>query len=188
LTPAFWADLVVYGLIMAACLLGSFSIVLFGFYGGQIGNDCNIKYSDSCDAAFRARSTCYTVMMWIFLLFAWQLIDSYRSLFDGILRDPIAWSHRLIDNKPLFWSVVVGFVTVFPTLYIPGLNHDAFLHTGIGKEWGIVFGMTLFFFISCEIWKWIKRRYVLQRRLVKQGEEIDQMDVESLDGRLDQGV
>lgn len=34
-------------------------------------------------------------------------------------------------NKFLFWAVVAGFITIFPVLYIPGLNDFAFKHTGI---------------------------------------------------------
>ncbi|UNI17956.1 hypothetical protein JDV02_004260 [Purpureocillium takamizusanense] len=171
LPPEFWADLIVYGLIMAVCLLGSFVIVLYGLYGGKLGDDCNIEYSDACGAAFRARSTCYVVMMWIFLFFAWELIDSRRSFFYGALADPNAWRRRLTDNKPLFWSVVVGVVIVFPTIYIPGLNHDAFLHGAIDKEWGIVFALFFFFLGSCEVWKWQKRAFLRRRHLMVESEQ-----------------
>jgi magnesium-transporting ATPase (P-type) len=105
-------------------------------------------------------------MMWVFLFFAWELVDNRRSFFYGMLANPKAWGRRLTNNKPLFWTVIVGFVAVFPTLYIPGLNHDAFLHQAIEKEWGIVFAMTVTFGIGCEIWKWQKRVYLRRHRLM----------------------
>lgn len=160
------ADLVAYGILMAACLLSSFSIVLFGFYDGNLGADCNLAYSASCDGVFRARSTCYTVMMWIFLFFAWELVDSRRSFFDGAVGNTRAWAGRLWRNTFLFWSVVIGFFVIFLTLYIPGLNRVVFLHTGIDKEWGIVFAMTILFFVGAETWKWTKRIFLRRRNLM----------------------
>ncbi|KAL3965623.1 hypothetical protein ACCO45_002627 [Purpureocillium lilacinum] len=145
--PEFLADLAVYGLVMAVCLLGSFVIVLYGLYGGQLGDDCNIEYSQQCDAAFRARSTCYVIMMWIFLFFAWELIDNRRSFFYGVVKDNKAWRQRLTNNKPLFWSVVIGFIVVFPTIYIPGLNHDAFC-MGQSTKNGALFSRYSFSFFA----------------------------------------
>lgn len=160
-----------YGIIMAVCLLCSFIIVLFGFYDGNLGQDCNLRYSDSCDGVFRARATCYTVMMWMFLFFAWELVDSRRSFFDGAVHDTKAWAGRLYSNTFLFWSVVLGFILVFLTLYIPGLNKVVFLHRGIDKEWGIVFAMTIFFFAGAESWKWAKRVYLRRKNLMHKKED-----------------
>ena len=154
---------------------------MFGFYGGAIGIDCNIKFSESCDPVFRARSTCYTVMMWVFLFFAWELIDSRRSFFYGSVSNTKAWVTRLTSNKPLFWTVVVGFFIVFPTLYIPGVNHYAFLHQAIDKEWGIVFAMTFVFLIGCELWKWQKRIYLRRRKLMaKTDQDVAESDLENV--------
>ncbi|KAL0937062.1 sodium p-type [Colletotrichum truncatum] len=159
-TPEFLADILAYGLIMAACLLGSFAIAFFGINDGRFGTDCNIRYSSSCESVFRARSTCYTTMMWVFLFLAWELVDSRRSFFFGAVHDTKAWATRLWRNPFLFWSVIVGFVIVFPTLYIPVIDHVVFMHTGIDKEWGIVFGMCILFFAGAEAWKWAKRVYL----------------------------
>ncbi|KAK3293786.1 uncharacterized protein B0H64DRAFT_172835 [Chaetomium fimeti] len=168
-TPEFLSDIAAYGIIMAVCLLSSFIVVLFGFYDGEFGRDCNLGYSPSCLGVFKARSTCYTAMMWMFLFFAWELVDSRLSFFDGAVRDTKAWANRLWNNTFLFWSVVVGFFGVFPTLYIPVLNRDVFLHEGIGKEWGIVFAVTILFFLGAESWKWAKRVYFRRRK--RHGEE-----------------
>jgi potassium/sodium efflux P-type ATPase len=167
-TLEFIADLLAYGIIMAICLLSSFVIVLFGFYDGNFGHDCNLRYSESCEGVFRARSTCYTAMMWIFVFFAWELVDSRLSFFHGAFRNTRAWARRLWKNTFLFWSVVVGFFSIFPTLYIPVLNHRVFLHAPIDKEWGIVFAVTVLFFVGAELWKWAKRVYLRRKGLMVQ--------------------
>jgi hypothetical protein len=50
-----------------------------------------------------------------------------------------------------------GFVTVFSTLYIPGLNHVVFKHVHITWEWGLVFVEAALVFAGVEYWKWVKR-------------------------------
>lgn len=178
-TLEFIADLLAYGIIMAVCLLSSFIIVLFGFYDGNFGHDCNLRYSESCEGVFRARSTCYTAMMWIFVFFAWELVDSRLSFFHGAFRNTRAWATRLWKNTFLFWSVVVGFFSIFPTLYIPVLNHRVFLHAPIDKEWGIVFAVTVLFFVGAELWKWAKRVYLRRKGLmVKKGAGMGEEDLE----------
>lgn len=161
---------------MAICLLSSFIAAFFGMNGGHFGEDCNLRYSESCDAIFRSRSTCYTSMMWIFLFFGWELVDARRSFFDGIFSDTKAWAARLWRNTFLFWSVVVGFFVIFPTLYIPVIDKVVFLHLGIGKEWGVVFAMTAFFFMGAEAYKWAKRVWLrrhgmMNRKDMGTGEE-----------------
>jgi Na+-exporting ATPase len=69
------------------------------------------------------------------------------------------WTYDVWRNQFLFWAVVAGFVTVFPALYIPGLNHIVFKHEGISWEWGIVFVDAALFFAGVECWKWAKRVY-----------------------------
>ncbi|KAG7141282.1 Sodium transport ATPase 5 like protein [Verticillium longisporum] len=145
-TPEFLADIAAYGVLMAICILSSFVVVIFGFYGGNLGRDCNLEWSEQCNDVFRARSTCYTAMMWIFLFFAWEL--------------------RLWRNKFLFWSVILGTISVFPTLYIPVIDHVVFLHDGIDKEWGIAIAMTALFFAGAEGWKWAKRVYLRRHNLM----------------------
>ncbi|KAG8894698.1 hypothetical protein FRC01_012806, partial [Tulasnella sp. 417] len=70
------------------------------------------------------------------------------------------WMYDLWDNRFLFWSVMAGFVTIFPILYVPTLSDTVFDHTGITWEWGIVFVEALLFFLGVELWKWGKRVYI----------------------------
>lgn len=165
-TPEFIADMIAYGIIMAITLLSSFSIVLFGFWGGELGTNCNVEYSDSCHGVFRSRTTCFTVMMWAFSIFAWELVDFRRSFFDGIFTTPKQWASRLWRNPFLFWSVLVGFFSTFPTIYIPVINKVVFLHGPIDKEWGIIFAITIFFTAGAETWKFVKRIYLRKHNLM----------------------
>lgn len=179
-THEFIADLFVYGFVMAICVIASFVSVLFGMFDGNFGKDCNLRWSDSCNGVFRARSTCFTVMMWTFLFFAWELVDSRRSFFDGMITNTKSWAGRLWKNPFLFWSVILGFISVIPTLYIPGLDHVVFLHEGIDKEWGVVFGATILFFAGAEAWKWAKRVYLRRNNLMmKKGEGLGEEDLEA---------
>ena len=152
-------DLAWYGLVMSACILGSFVVVLFGFNNGDFGRDCNIAYSPSCRGVFRARATAYTSMMWIFLVFAWELVDGRRSLFDGVVRDPRSWAYRFWRNQFLFWSVAIGFVLTVATLYIPVIDTVVFMHKGIGWEWAVVVIANGVFLTGAKSYKWAKRVY-----------------------------
>lgn len=62
-------------------------------------------------------------------------------------------------NKFLFWSIIFGFVTIFPTLYIPVINRVVFKHEMITWEWAVVVVATTLFFAGVEAWKFAKRIY-----------------------------
>lgn len=153
-------DMLVYGLLMGTCTLMTFVIVVYGMYGGNLGVDCNSKWSEDCRPVFRARAAVFAELTWMILISAWEFKDIRRSMFrlnpDSKSRFPLK---ELYNNKFLFWSVVIGAVSVFPTVYIPGLNTNVFKHVGISWEWGLVFGMTLVFVIGMEAWKFIKRTF-----------------------------
>ncbi|KAF7912697.1 uncharacterized protein EAF01_001718 [Botrytis porri] len=159
-------DMVVYGLWMAALCLSAFSLVLFGWGNGDLGFDCNDRYSDRCDTVFRARATTFVCLTWFSLFLAWEMINMRRSFFRMQPKSKkyfTQWIHDIWANKLLFWAVVAGFVTVFPTLYIPVINRKVFKHEGISWEWGIVFVESFLFFWGIESWKWVKRVYFRTR-------------------------
>lgn len=155
-------DMLVYGLWMAALCLSAFSLVLFGWGTGDLGSECNDGYSAQCDNVFRARATTFVCLTWFSLFLAWEMINLRRSFFrmkPGSKKYFTQWIHDIWANKLLFWAVISGFVTVFPTLYIPVINRKVFKHEGITWEWGIVFIESMLFFVGIESWKWIKRVY-----------------------------
>jgi hypothetical protein len=55
----------------------------------------------------------------------------------------------------------VGAVSVFPVVYIPGLNTNVFKHTAITWEWALSIGAIPVFVCGVEAWKFVKRKYGL---------------------------
>ncbi|KAF2624494.1 metal cation-transporting ATPase [Macroventuria anomochaeta] len=164
-TPEFFADMLVYGFVKAACIIGTFAVVVYGFNDGNLGVGCTNDYSEACQPVFRARATSYTITNWVFLLFAWQLIDTRRSLF-GFEQGIKHWAQHLWGNKFLFFSVTIVFIIAVPTLYILKLNHIVFLHDGINWEWTVVFVAVISYLGGAEVWrwKWAKRVYFRQKQ------------------------
>ncbi|KAF5021603.1 hypothetical protein F66182_6350 [Fusarium sp. NRRL 66182] len=163
-TTELLVDMVVYGLWMSALCLASFVLVLYGFGNGQadIGDNCNNQYSESCEVIFRARSTTFACLTWFALFLAWEMVNMRRSFFRMQPKSKLyftQWIHDVWRNPFLFWAIVAGFVTMFPIIYIPGLNTVVFKHAPISWEWGIVFVEAIVFFAGIELWKWLKRVY-----------------------------
>ncbi|KAF2676819.1 sodium P-type ATPase-like protein [Lentithecium fluviatile CBS 122367] len=155
-------DMVVYGLWIAALCLASFTLVLNGFGDGNLGSNCNDSYTPDCDTVFRARATCFACLTWFSLFLAWQMVDMRRSFFmmqPNSKKYLTQWFHDVWRNKFLFWSIIAGFITIFPVMYIPVINRTVFKHTSISWEWAIVFVATFLFFLGVEAWKWGKRFY-----------------------------
>lgn len=181
-TAEFLIDMVVYGLWIAALCLATFSLVVFGFGNGDLGEGCNETYSEVCDTVYRARATTFATLTWFALFLAWEMIDMRRSFFrmqPGSKKYLTQWMHDVWRNKFLFWAIIFGFVTLFPALYIPVLNHAVFKHTGISWEWAIVFIAAGLFFLGVETWKWGKRIYFRRAAKASQGAAWKDMDIES---------
>ena len=173
--------MVVYGLWLAALCLSSFTLVLFGWGNGlaDIGADCNDSIHDGCEVVFRARATTFASLTWFALFLAWEMVHMRRSFFRMVPKSKkylTQWCHDVWRNKFLFWSIIGGIVTMFPILYIPGLNTEVFKHTGISWEWGIVFVESVLFIAGIEAWKFAKRVY-FRRKAAKVGDA--KLDLES---------
>ena len=163
-TPELLIDMVFYGLWMSALCLASFVLVLYGFGDGtaNIGDNCNNDFSDSCEVVFRARATTFACLTWFALFLAWEMVNMRRSFFRMQPKSKKYFTQWMIDawrNKFLFWAIIAGFVTIFPIIYIPGLNTVVFKHAPISWEWSIVFIEAILFFLGIEAWKWAKRIY-----------------------------
>jgi Na+-exporting ATPase len=176
-TPELMCDMIVYGLWLACLCLASFSLVLFGWNGGwtDIGIDCNNKIDNNCEVAFRARATTFASLTWFALFLAWEMLHMRRSFFRMQPKSKLYFTQWFVDvwrNQFLFWSIIGGIFTMFPILYIPGLNTQVFKHTGISWEWGIVFVESILFFMGIEAWKFAKRVY-FRRQAKKAGAGLD---------------
>lgn len=180
-TTEFLVDMVVYGLWITVLCLASFSLVVFGFEDGNLGDGCNERYSEECNLVFRARATTFACLTWFALFLAWEMVDRRRSFFRMQPKSTRYFTQWMIDvwrNQFLFWAIIIGFVTLFPTLYIPVVNRVVFKHTGITWEWGIVFVAASLFFGGVEAWKWAKRIYYRRKARKTLGVAWKDMDIE----------
>ena len=190
-TPEMLIDLTVYGFWMAALCLATFTLIVFRWGDGELGDGCNRGYSDVCETVFRGRAATFGVITWFSLLLAWEVVDLRRSFFH--MRNDGTWYNQWFKdtygkNKFLFFCVVLGFFSVFPIVYIPGLNDEVFLHTGISWEWGVIFVCTVLFVGGIESWKWAKRVYLrrtqpdtaklVDEEMGEEGSSIDEVQAE----------
>ncbi|KAL6887366.1 cation transporting ATPase [Trichoderma longibrachiatum] len=165
-------DMIVYGLLMGACTLCTFCIVIYGANDGNLGTDCNTHYSESCKPVFRARAATFALLTWLILISAWEFKSLRRSMFRLNPDDDsfFPFFKDVYSNRFLFWSVVIGSLSVFPVVYIPFLNTRFFKHTGISWEWSLSVGFTLVYVTGVELWKLAKRHFrLLEDRAVQRG-------------------
>ena len=172
-------DMFAYGIWMAACCLAAFVVILYGKGNGELGSDCNTGSGDQCKLVFQSRSGAFAAFTWCALLLAWECIHLRRSFFHMHPDSEKPWYSQLAsdlwENQFLFWSIIFGFATVFPLVYIPVINDKVFLHGPIGYEWGVAVAFTVAFLIGAEIWKLIKRVYF--RAQSRKNSDIDTSDV-----------
>jgi magnesium-transporting ATPase (P-type) len=145
---------------------------------GDLGNECNDRWSPACDEVFRARATAFSCLTWFSVFLAWELVDLRQSIFSLGRGNGKRWIQVLWQNKVLFTAVIVGLVTLFPVLYIPVINRNVFKHSGITREWGLVVLATVLFFLGVEAWKFCKRLYFRKkesRDVEARGSEEDQV-------------
>ena len=154
-------DMLVYGIIQGTCCLMTLVFIVYGPGRDGLGDDCNKGYNESCDVVFRARASVFAELTWCILISAWELKSMRRSMFA---LDPMNTTrkfpvfHDIYANQFLFWSVVLGALSVFPAVYIPGLSRDVFKHTGITWEWAPAVLCVIIFVFGMEMWKLTKRR------------------------------
>lgn len=180
-TNEFLVDMVVYGLWIAALCLAAFSLVVFGFGGGQLGSNCNETFDKQCETVFRARATTFACLTWFALFLAWEMVDMRRSFFrmqPGSKKYFTQWMYDVWRNQFLFWAIMLGFFTLFPLIYIPVLSTRVFKHYSISWEWGIVFIAAALFFAGVELWKFGKRVYFRRQASKTLGLAWKDMDIE----------
>ncbi|KAK8056967.1 potassium/sodium efflux P-type ATPase [Apiospora rasikravindrae] len=156
-------DMVVYGLVMGTLTLMTFVIVVYAANGGNLGHGCNETFSEECRPVFRARAAVFAELTWLILISAWEFKDLRRSMFrlNPDSSSVFSFARDIYGNKFLFWAVTIGFVSVFPVVYIPTVNTVVFKHVGITWEWGVAFAALIIFVACIELWKLIKRQFRL---------------------------
>lgn len=170
-------DMLVYGFIIACSCMIPFVIEIYGFGNGELGENCNrTDYASTCENVFKARSASFVTMTWCALILAWEVIHMRKSLF---LMHPESeniytqWMKDLWSNQFLFWSVILGFITLIPTIYIPVINDYVFLQKGITDGWAWAFLSTLLFLLSVELWKFSKRQYFKNEKAKNPEEDLE---------------
>lgn len=138
---------------MGAAPLLSFVIVVYVTGNGELGDNCNHGMNEGCDAVYRARAAVFASLTVLILLHAFEMKHHRQSIF----------SMNLFANKPLFISVVGGTLALFPTIYIPHLNEVVFKMTSITWEWGLCVASIVFYILSAEGYKALKRRFWWKR-------------------------
>lgn len=162
-------DILVYGVWTAALCLAAFSVRMWGFGDGNLARGCNKEWSEEirdCELVFKARATTFVCLTWFALFLAWEMVNMRRSFFrmqPKSKRYFTQWMYDVWRNKFLFWSIMAGWITIFPILYIPVLNDVVFKHKPITWEWGIVAVEAVLFFMGVEAWKWAKRVFYRRR-------------------------
>ena len=156
-------DMLVYGLIQGACCLMTFVFIVYGPGRDGLGIDCNRTHNDTCDVVFRARAAVFAELTWLILISAWELKGMRRSMFRLNPNDthPFPFFRDIWNNQFLFWSVVIAAASVFPAVYIPGLNTSVFKHQGITWEWAPAIVCVFVFVSGMEAWKFVKRAFGL---------------------------
>lgn len=152
-------DMLVYGTIMGVTCLSTFVFIVYGPGPDGLGVDCNKTYGSSCDIVFRARAAVFAELTWMILFSAWEFKSMRRSLFhlDPHASGPFQVFSDVWENQFLFWSVIIGALSVFPAVYIPGLNTSVFKHAGITWEWAPAIVCVFVFISGMELWKFVKR-------------------------------
>ena len=153
-------DMIVYGILQGTLCLMTFIFIVYGPGEDGLGEDCNRSYSDSCDVVFRARAAVFAELTWLILISAWEFKSLRRSMFaldpENTTRS-FPFFHDIWENQFLFWSVVLGALSVFPAVYIPGLNKDVFKHNSISWEWAPALVCVIMFVVGMEAWKITKK-------------------------------
>ncbi|KAK9429179.1 hypothetical protein V1505DRAFT_331187 [Lipomyces doorenjongii] len=154
------ADTLVYGCIMGACCLMSFTVIVYGHGNGELGENCNSAYNDSCDVVFRARAAMFAQLTWLILISALEFKNFRRSMFRLNVDDKSVFPFfkDMYSNKFLLFSVLIGAFSVFPVIHIPKLNTDVFKMKAITWEWSLLAVVMVIFVFGVETWKFVKRQ------------------------------
>lgn len=171
-------DMLLYGLVLAIVCTVSFVGLIYGHGNGidRLGHDCNEKYRDVCYWVYRTRSVTFVQMTWSLLFLAWEVVDMRASIFNFRSRPGkpfMSTIRNIYQNKLLFWSVIIGFATVFPVVYIPVINKSVFMHKPMKWEWAVAIAGVIVFTVCIEFWKFNKRVFFRRRRSQGSTKDLD---------------
>ncbi|KAI7852428.1 potassium/sodium efflux P-type ATPase [Circinella umbellata] len=146
-------DIFYYGFVVGIIGICNFAAVVYGYGGGDLGEDCNKNYNETCDIVFRARGALFTSACFVILLHSFTCRD---------LRNPV-WvpsSFTCKQNWYLYYGAVFTITLLIITLYVPVLAEIVFKQHPITWEWGMVAASCVAYCILAEIYKFFKRMIV----------------------------
>lgn len=146
----FWwiFDLFAYGFLLGAIAIANFAIVMWGYFDGYLGFECNENLrEDTCNHTGRARGSVFASFLIVLMVHAFVCKHPTQSLLRM----------NLLENKVLLWSVIILGISVFPVVYIPVINDKVFLLFPVKWEWGLVFASALFYLVVSEVYKLARR-------------------------------
>lgn len=105
-------DILYYGVMMGLICLCNYVVVIYGYGDGNLGDNCNKEYNDTCELVYRARGALFVTMTVLLLLHA----QTCRDLVNP------TWTWRGITQKQnyyMYYSWLFGFAIMFIVLYVP---------------------------------------------------------------------
>lgn len=156
-------DIFLFGFFLGAFALSIWSIALYATFvptpelPSPLGSNCNSKTATAanCNYVLRARGATFTFLSICLLYHA----INCRSTKHSVFMSKTYGLRTFYKNRVLFWSVISGTIIVILSLYVPGLNDQAFQQYPIGWEWGPVIGFIIAFSGVAELFKYLKRHY-----------------------------
>lgn len=150
-------DIAVYGFIMGIETLAVWATALYANDSYPLKSGCNsAANADSCEIVFRARGASYAALSILILVHAVNCRSIDKSGFFSEHYN----MRNLICNKVLFGSILFGLCFTVVSLYIPGLNTEAFLQAPISWEWGMIVAAVILFVAFSEAYKFVKLSFM----------------------------
>lgn len=130
-------------------ILGGLGISLIGAISGTAAAGCLLMFGHywlKHGDILLARTLSFETLAIISLVY----VFAYRSLRYSIFHTP-----KLLSNKPLLISVLLGFATAFAGVAIPGLRSALNVVTLHPAEWAMVFGLSFLLLVIVETGKYV---------------------------------
>ncbi|KAI9274614.1 hypothetical protein BDA99DRAFT_244022 [Phascolomyces articulosus] len=147
-------DTVMYSVLAGLACAAAFFIPLYTVGGNGVeGIACDSNYQEGlCDAFYRARASILVTYL-LCSLVVMTHCRSYRRIEWGLRGLKITMKSKTVIGT--FWFDIICLV-IF--LYIPEVAIEGFRLLGITWEWGLAVALTVFFILSGEGYKFLKRR------------------------------
>ncbi|KAI8854013.1 potassium/sodium efflux P-type ATPase [Chytridium lagenaria] len=108
---------------------------------------CNKRYEEKCDPTFRARGMAFYSLSLLLLVHGFNCRHVRLSMFR----------RKQVQNKYLWFAVLLGLFVTVPSAYIPVIDTAVFNQLGFTWGWGFIIGQLFAFVAVSELYKLFKR-------------------------------